>query len=110
MCHTAPSGPPQNVSALVLSATHLLLSWEPPLNEEQNGVIEYYIVTIHQFESNISYSYHTEDLQYTVQHLHPYYVYECTVAAATVDLGPPSSQITVRMFQDGKWSLFRRRL
>ena len=103
--HTAPSGPPQNVSAVVLSATHLLLSWEPPPNEEQNGVIEYYVVTICQFESNICYTYYIEDLQYNVQNLHPYYMYECTVAAVTVDLGPSSSPITVRMFQDGKYVL-----
>lgn len=43
----APTLPPENVQCSVLSAQSLHISWEPPLVEGQNGIIQGYKVTYH---------------------------------------------------------------
>ena len=40
--------------------------------------------------------------QITYNNLHPYYIYECIVAAYTVGLGPYTSPITIQLDQEGK--------
>lgn len=43
----APTLPPENVQCSVLNAQSLHISWEPPLVEGQNGIIQGYKVTYH---------------------------------------------------------------
>ncbi|KAJ8960259.1 hypothetical protein NQ318_003984 [Aromia moschata] len=43
----APTLPPENVQCSVLNAQSLHISWEPPLLEGQNGIIQGYKVTYH---------------------------------------------------------------
>ncbi|KAJ8980663.1 hypothetical protein NQ317_013275 [Molorchus minor] len=43
----APTLPPENVQCSVLNAQSLHISWEPPLVEGQNGIIQGYKVTFH---------------------------------------------------------------
>jgi hypothetical protein len=43
----APTLPPLNVQCSVLSAQSLHISWEPPLPEGRNGIIQGYKVTYH---------------------------------------------------------------
>ena len=42
------------------------------------------------------------DQEITVGPLHPYYIYHCTVAALTVQLGPYTPVLTVQTEESGK--------
>ena len=57
------------------------------LQEINTGTILYYNVT---------------DTEITVSSLHPYYMYECRIAAVTVSTGPFSTVLTVITKQAGK--------
>ena len=43
-------------------------------------------------------------LQKVIVSLHPYYTYECIVAAFTVGLGPSSQSVTIQTFEASKYS------
>ena len=96
-----PTGPPQEVTALNVTSTTLTLTWTPPLLEDANGMVRYYRIQIVEVEtgkvfdltSNVTYIYAYE--------LHPYYTYECSIAAFTINLGPYSNVITVQLAEEG---------
>ena len=44
--YAAPSGPPQSVSASALDPRIIQINWSQPLPEEQNGIIQSYLVNI----------------------------------------------------------------
>ena len=39
MFHTAPSAPPRNVDVHAKSSTSIEVSWSPPPDDDQNGII-----------------------------------------------------------------------
>ena len=98
----APTGPPQNLIGTTPTSTTLSLSWIPPPVEEQNGVIRSYRITVINEETGSSLMYSTIGTSYLLSDLHPYHRYNCSVAAYTVETGP-SSSITVRQPEDGKY-------
>ena len=112
---------PQNVSIFEISSENFMLSWDPPIIGEQNGIlIQYHVIII---ETQINY---TEDgveiagmqtyLNMTfnvsegrsqlIDMLHPDYNYTVRIAAATgPGIGPFSDAITARTNMDGKFSI-----
>ena len=98
----APIAAPQQLS-VTRTSTSITLSWNPPPFEDSNGLIQYYTIQVTELDTNTTLppikSYSTE---YTVNNLHPYYVYQCTVAAYTTDNGPYTPSITVQLSQEGK--------
>ena len=76
---------------MVINATAIFLSWEPPPAEYQNGIIRQYVVELHtnDFADNITVS--ATESNVTITSLHPYTLYECTVAAQTILVGVSSS-------------------
>ena len=99
--HAAPSGPPQLVSVQPLSPTSLLMSWDPPLQELWNGIIQQYMVRIIELETERVTTLFTETTTVNVTSLHPYYNYNCTVAAETTSTGPFSSPVIIRLPESG---------
>ena len=102
-CLTVPTGPPQGVEIRSKNSTTLVLSWQPPPPENQNGIIVHYIVNITEMETGRLLSFtavNTTTLSVTM--LHPFYMYTCTVAAVTVGIGPYSTTIKVILPEDGK--------
>ena len=100
----APSGPPQNVSAVAIDSRTLYLSWLPPREEERNGQIKLYLVNLTDYDSGKIMQFLTEGLvsSLTVLNLHPYYFYNITVTAFTVvGNGPYSPTAYIQMPQDG---------
>ena len=96
MHNTAPSSPPISVIGHVQSSTIVVFSWLPPLLIDQNGVIINYVVKLSEIETNISWTFVVMTENITIDSLHPYYHYNCTVAAGTVaGTGPYSAPITV---------------
>ena len=95
-----------------------MLSWEQPLQEEENGLlISYHVIVI---ETQIYYTDNgteitgmqrylnrtynvSEGRSQLIDGLHPDYNYTVRIAAATgVGIGPFSDAITVRTYMDGK--------
>ena len=108
---TVPGGPPKNFTADVRSSTQILLMWQPPSSEIQNGRIRLYTVSVFEVQTDTNYSYtlysqSSEDSALLVESLHPYYDYMCNVSAVTIGPGPYTSPLTVKTFEDGECFLF----
>ena len=97
----APSGPPQLVSAQDVSPTYVILAWDPPLLEVRNGIIQNYIIRIIELETGRALNLSTTTTSINVTSLHPYYNYNCTVAAVTSGTGPFSPHLVIQLPEDG---------
>lgn len=77
------------------------MSWEPPPQENQNGIIRQYIIELHtaELEDNITIT--SIETNATITNLHPYTLYEFTVAAETILVGPSSPVQLARTHQAG---------
>ena len=73
------------------------LTWDPPPLYQQNGFITSYFLNITERETGLVFTRSTTDLQISLTNLHPYYVYECRVAAVTVAQGPYTLTFAVRV-------------
>lgn len=91
--HAAPTGAPQNPATDLITSTTVEFSWEPPLPDTQNGVIDSYTVTVFEDTTNLVLQTHQNvtSTSITLTGLHPAYSYTLSVAAYTVELGPVSS-------------------
>ena len=97
-----PTSPPLNLTIGLVLSTTIHLSWQPPPSDQQNGIIQSYIVIVLEVDTNM-----TMVIQDIMQHsislpsLHPYYTYQISVAAYTVGVGPFVTEL-VQTEQDGK--------
>ncbi len=100
--YSAPTGPPTNIVAISNSSTSIQISWQPPTPELQNGLISSYYISITELETGrvIDFTVQSMALDYVVSNLHPFYVYNCSVAANTIELGP-SDYYIIQTLQDG---------
>ena len=104
---TVPGGPPENFTVDVVSSTKIQLTWQPPPSEIQNGHVRLFTVSVFEVQTNTTYSYTlhnqpSKDLTRQLKSLHPFYEYVCSVAAITIGLGPYTSPLRVRTFEDGE--------
>ncbi|XP_017771587.1 PREDICTED: Down syndrome cell adhesion molecule-like protein Dscam2 [Nicrophorus vespilloides] len=83
----SPSLPPDNLQCSVLSAQSLLISWEPPLAEGRNGVIQGYKITYHSvgewFDNDDQQTKVITQLRTTISGLRKYTNYSITALAYT---------------------------
>ena len=98
---TVPSGPPQGLTAAPTNARTLVLTWRPPGEEERNGMIRGYTINVTGVLSGQTRQFETEDTRLTVESLHPYYSYNCSVAARTIGLGPFTNNVIAEMLEAG---------
>ena len=84
-----------------MDSTTLLISWMPPPFEHQNGVIREYRVNITETETGTAYRLFTTATTLTVSSLHPFYTYDCIIAAFTIAEGPYSVEANITMPEDG---------
>ena len=102
-----PTAPPQSFTVTVLGPRSLRLSWTPPPSNQQNGEILGYTVTVSNVETGREEESNTTSTSYLASSLHPYYTYQCKVAAFTsVGLGPFSRVVSQRTRQAGKFLEF----
>ena len=105
---TVPTAPPQNTAGDVLNSTTISISWEAPPPEEQNGIIQQYIIYLLEIPTNMNFTYQPEreHRELVIDSLHPDYDYECSVAAETiVGRGPFSDPFIITTHEDGKLSV-----
>ena len=76
--------------AVSLNSKSILLSWEAPRMDLQNGIIRAYNVSILELETHQEQSFTLSGLDtfQVVNSLHPFYNYNCSVAAFTIARGP----------------------
>ena len=98
---TVPTDVPQNVVAVAINATYAHLTWDPPPPEHQNGLIELYHIAITEADTSKQSMHMSTDETTLIGQLHPYYTYKFSFAAETVEVGPFSSQVSLRMPQAG---------
>ena len=120
LIYIVPTEAPRNVSVTVDSSHSIMLTWERPPMEEENGLlVNYHLIVI---ETQIHYTDDGEEIRgmeryflnrtYNVSErreklidmLHPDYNYTVNIAAATEPgIGPFSDPITVRTDMDGEY-------
>lgn len=97
----APSSSPTDLTVSSVTSTTFYLSWTAPLPVYHNGLIRQYTINITEVDSGSVYLYSSNTEEFSVDFLHPYYYYICSVAAVTVAVGPFSESITIQTGIDG---------
>ena len=88
------------------SSRSAVLTWDPPNDEDQNGVIVEYTINVTAVETGEEFQFTSNITMLTVTTLRPFTTYLCTIAASTsVGLGPFSTVFTLRTPEDGEGSL-----
>ena len=78
------------------------MSWQPPLTEDQNGVITGYILNVTSLVAGETEELFTESTAYILHSVSPYTLYSTAVAAQTdAGRGPFSVSISVQTLEDG---------
>ena len=99
-----PSGYPQNFTGLATTPRSAVLTWEPPPEDQQNGIIVEYTVDISVANTGQIFQLHTSATSLTLSTLLPYRTYFFLIRAATVvGQGPPSTtMLQLTTPEDGK--------
>ena len=99
---TAPSSPPSNYTAVALSSRSILLTWDAPPVEGQNGIITGYTVNITELETREVSTMFTESHNLTLYSLQPFTTYGFLVSAQTVGgRGPATHFVSVITHEEG---------
>ena len=85
-----------------ITSDSLTLTWDPPPNNLQNGVIRHYVVVALELNTGINTTYMASHTTLSIGDLHPFYLYEFRVFAVTVEVGPSSLAHQVTTLEDGK--------
>ena len=99
---SVPSSPPEQFNTSADSSSTLQLQWNPPSSLSVNGIIQHYIITVYEVETDTIFQSTTStSTQLSVSGLHPYYIYTCSISAVTIGSGPVMN-ITIQMPEDGE--------
>ena len=87
-----------------VDAERILLSWDLPEPAGRNGIITGHTIRALEVPTGQVFSYNlTNHTDFLISNLHPYYDYQCSVAAVTVvGAGPFSEPVTVRTNESGR--------
>jgi hypothetical protein len=97
----APSGPPTNFNATVIDSRSILLSWEPPVADQRNGILRHYFISLVSDAGTETRNITSSQQSLTITGLRPYTEYSCTVRAGTIRTGPPTAALLRTTFEDG---------
>ena len=97
----APSSPPLSFEALVFNATAIMFSWDPPPQHHQNGIIRRYVVALNPGVIGSYIMTFTTQTVVIVTNLHPFTLYQSTVAAETIAVGVETDIILARTHEAG---------
>ena len=97
-----PSGSPQNLVVVSESSRSLRLTWEPPFEENRNGLIITYTVFI-VADDGTSLELTAAGTSVVAADLRPFTTYTCSVAASTsVGRGPTTPTFLLTTPEDGE--------
>ena len=99
---TVPSAPPRDLTLNPQDPRTLNLTWQPPPEDDRNGIITGYVVNITGQTVQEQYFYQTPNTSLVVESLHPYYSYVCGVAAETTAGRGPFIFKVVQLPEDSK--------
>ena len=100
--YTAPSSPPRNYVGVALSSRSILLTWDAPPVEGQNGIIIGYTLNITELETGETSAMFTESNNFTLYSLQPFTTYGCLVSAQTIaGRGPTTHLLSVTTEEEG---------
>ena len=86
-----------------MSPYSVVINWEPPPEEEQNGVIIKYTINVTYTDTLVVTQYFTTSTSINITSLEPYTTYVCVVAADTaVGTGPFSHLVFVQTLETGE--------
>ena len=97
----APSAPPWSLSGIAISSTVLTLTWSSPPLIDINGIIRNYVIRIRERETSRVWILQATNSNVNITSLHPYYNYECEVAAHTIATGPYTDPVSVQTMEAG---------
>lgn len=108
MCelHIEPTSAPQNIRDIDKTSTSILLSWDPPPVEDQNGLIRSYSISVTRLSTGYQW-YLNSNSSYTnvtIEGLEPYNSYAFQLAAYTIAIGPYSDAIVIDTLEDGQYN------
>ena len=89
---------------MILNSSAVIVTWQPPPPEHQNGIVTAYVVSV-SLEGNDTTPqyYNTTSLSLTLVGLLPFSTYTVAVAAETdIGRGPFSTSFTIHTPEDGK--------
>ena len=102
MLKLAPSSPPRDISGINSSSSSILVSWKPPEDNDQNGIINGYNISYFMLPNGtINYT-DTSSLSFNITGLMIYTEYSISVAAYTSIGTGPSISIVVRTDSSGQ--------
>eukprot|EP00731_Ephydatia_muelleri_P012545 Em0006g1439a len=73
------------------------LFWNPPTPMDRNGVVRSYFISCSPLEGGKAFSHSVTESNITLTELHPFYTYECRVAAVTIGIGPYTAKYEFKM-------------
>lgn len=100
--HIVPIVGPTNVSGTAIDSETIILTWNPPPFDQQNGLIRHYAINITELDTGYEFLQTATGTELILYSLHPYYTYVFQISAITVGEGPSSEPIAVQTEQDGK--------
>lgn len=83
------------------------MTWAPPSRDQQNGIIRHYLVTLVSDTGVLMRNVSSIQQLISISGLQPYTLYNCTVQAETVALGPAAAPVQVNTPQDGENNCIR---
>ena len=97
----APSAPPQSLSGIAISSTVVTLTWSSPPLIDTNGIVRNFMIRIRERETSRMWITEATNSHTNITSLHPYYNYECEVAAHTIATGPYTDPVSVQTMEAG---------
>ena len=85
------------------SSRSVIIVWDSPLPESQNGLITSYVINVTEVKTGDMFQLFSTANNLTIDTLSPYTIYICVIAAMTsVGVGPFSANFTLQTLEDGK--------
>ena len=102
--YPGPSSAPRNFTAAATGTISAQFSWQPPSDDDINGILSYYLLRIVDESFNLTnITINITSTNYVIATLEEYVRYSCQVAAATeAGVGPYTSPIIIITQQDGE--------
>ena len=100
----APEAGPVDITHSNVMPQSVRISWNPPNQEHQNGIIWHYQIETYENATGNVLSYQTplDGASFLITNLHPFYVYTVRIQAVTIGPGPLSESLTVTTGEDSK--------